>query len=44
MLTKGIKAQYERCGITDEAQMLAAEKSRLAGGTHQSESDDEDKE
>lgn len=44
VLTKGIKAQYERCGITDEAQMLAAEKSRLAGGTHQSESDDEDKE
>lgn len=42
VLTKAIKAQYERCGITDEAQMLAAEKSRLAGGTQQSESDEDE--
>ena len=42
VLTKGIKAQYVRCGITDEAQMLAAEKSRLAGGTQQSESDEDE--
>ena len=30
MLTEEIKANYQRCGITDEAQMLAAERSRRA--------------
>lgn len=42
VLTKATKEQYRRCGITDEAQMLAAEKSRLAGGTQQSESDEDE--
>lgn len=44
VLTPEIKANYRRCGLTDEAQMLEAEKSRRAARTNPATDDESDEE